>query len=318
MATDLSDLAESDYAARVNRVVDHVVRHLDEPLRLEDLARVACFSPFHFHRIFRSLTGETVLTFTTRVRLERALFLMSHHRSLSLTEVALRCGFSSSSHFSRSFKDRYGVSPRSLDLAAHRHVRREQMLHSLQPEPRHLVTQTDRAHHADGATAFEVRVRPQPEREVAYLRVPRPYEGGVPAAAEQLVAWAGRRGMAGGQWLGYQWDDPELVPLERCSYDVAVEVPPGTSAGFRHPEVAEDRRLAVGRVTFGPTTVAEIDLDGSIETELGALGWLYGSWLPRSGFVPDDQPCFEAWPGLPFADGVERVRLTLQLPVRRP
>jgi hypothetical protein len=47
------------------------------------------------------------------------------------------------------------------------------------------------------------------------------------------------------------------------------------------------------------------------------LQWLYGSWLPRSGFVPDDQPCFEAWDGRPFAQGAERFALDVQLPVKR-
>ena len=65
-----------DYAARVNRAVDHVLLHLDEPLRLEDLAAVAGFSQFHFHRIFRALMGETLARFVKRVRLERALSMM--------------------------------------------------------------------------------------------------------------------------------------------------------------------------------------------------------------------------------------------------
>lgn len=321
MPADLPDLAELDYVARVNRVVDHVVRHLDQPLRLEDLAAVACFSPFHFHRIFRALTGETVHAFTTRVRLERALFLMSHHPSLTLTQVALQCGYSSSSHFSRSIRDRYGVPPRRLDLAEVRRAGQEQLLGRLQPQARHLLQPEALADRVPGraatGTGFEVRVRPQPAREVAYLRVPRPYEGGVPDAAARLVSWAEVRGLAAGRWLGYQWDDPELVPLERCSYDVAVELPPGAAWPARDAGAGEGR-LPVGRAEFAPTTVVEVDLDGSIETELEALTWLYGSWLPGSGFVPDDQPCFEVWPGRPFADGVERVRLTVQLPIRRP
>jgi hypothetical protein len=48
-------------------------------------------------------------------------------------------------------------------------------------------------------------------------------------------------------------------------------------------------------------TVAEVAIRGGLDLELRALQWLYGSWLPRSGFVPDDQPGFEAWVGLVFA-----------------
>lgn len=64
-------------------------------------------------------------------------------------------------------------------------------------------------------------------------------------------------------------------------------------------------------------TVAEVDVRGGIDLELRALEWLYGSWLPSSGFAPDDQPCFGAWIGRPYAHGMERFELRVQLPVRR-
>jgi DNA gyrase inhibitor GyrI len=50
-------------------------------------------------------------------------------------------------------------------------------------------------------------------------------------------------------------------------------------------------------------TVAEVAIRGGLDLELRALQWLYGSWLPRSGFVPDDQPAFEAWRGRPSPTG---------------
>ena len=60
-----------EYTARINRVIDYIERHLDEPLRLDTLARVANFSPYHFHRIFAALMGETLNQFIHRVRLGR-------------------------------------------------------------------------------------------------------------------------------------------------------------------------------------------------------------------------------------------------------
>ena len=69
---DLPDLANLDYVQRVNRAIDHVTRNLAQPLQLEDVAKVAAFSTFHLHRIFRALVGETLLEFVKRTRLERA------------------------------------------------------------------------------------------------------------------------------------------------------------------------------------------------------------------------------------------------------
>ena len=101
---DLSNLAKNEYVVRVNRAIDHILRNLDERLRLDDVAHVACFSPYHFHRIFRALMGETLNAFIKRVRLERAVYLLSFRDGSSLTDIALACGFSSSSDFSRSFR----------------------------------------------------------------------------------------------------------------------------------------------------------------------------------------------------------------------
>jgi AraC family transcriptional regulator len=61
-----------EYEKRVNRVVDHVQAHLAEELSLPALARIAAFSPFHFHRVFKVTTGETLFGFIQRLRLERA------------------------------------------------------------------------------------------------------------------------------------------------------------------------------------------------------------------------------------------------------
>jgi DNA gyrase inhibitor GyrI len=66
--------------------------------------------------------------------------------------------------------------------------------------------------------------------------------------------------------------------------------------------------------------VAQVEVRGGIDLELRALQWLFGVWLPRSGYVPDDHPCFEAFIGRPptsFAQGTEHFELHAQLPVRR-
>lgn len=292
-----------DYVERINRAIDHVMRHLAEPLPLEEVARAACFSPFHFHRLFKALVGETVHDFVKRVRLEQALRLLSHRPRRTLTEVALACGFTSSSDFSRSFRARYGVPPRRFDLQAQRGEGRRRLVQAAWPEDGHeRLARLPAGQNPDG---FVARLRAAPARRVAYLRVFSPYEGdGVARAAQRLVAWASAHGLAGGQWLGYQWDDPEIVPLAQCRYDVGLEIPEGVP-------VEGD----VGVARLPPMTLAEVAIAGPAELELRALDWLYTTWLPTSGHAPDHQPCFEAWAGLPFAHGYEHFELRVQLPV---
>jgi AraC family transcriptional regulator len=288
----------------VNLAIDHVAAHLDEPLRLVDVSRAAMFSPFHFHRVFQALTGETLSDFVKRLRLDRALLLMSHSPRSTLTEIGQTCGFSSSSSFSRSFRRRFGVPPRAFDIQAWSAAHRARLDSAASGwSKRWHLRRMPAGHDPDG---FPVRIRALPARTVAYIRVANPYKGdAVVRATRRLLAWAESRSLAEGQWLGYQWENPELVPLEQCRYHVAVEAEAFTPKG------------EIGRFRFPPMVVAEVDVRGGIDLELRVLRWLFGAWLPRSGYVPDDHPCFEAWIGRPFAHGMEHYELRAQLPVRR-
>lgn len=292
------------YVQRVNLAIDHIVGRLAEPLRLRDLARVAKLSPFHFHRVFQALVGATPADFVQRLRLEKALAMLAHPHPQSLTAIALACGFSSSSDFSRCFKRRFGVPPSSFNLDAWRQTHGAELAAIVEhaTASAHLKRLPPR-HNPDG---FRVRIRELPARVVAYMRVNRPYQGDrVMNAAFRLLAWAERSGLADGPWFGYQWDNPEITALEDCRYYVAVQAERFTPRG------------EVGRYRFPPMTVAEVAIRGGLDLELGAWQWLYGCWLPRSGFVPDDQPAFEAWLGRPFAHGTEYFELAAQLPIRR-
>lgn len=294
----------ASYLERVNRAIDHILGHLDEPLRLRDISRAARLSSFHFHRVFQVLVGETPASFVKRLRLEKALSLMARPRAPSFTSIALACGFSSSSDFSRCFKQRFSVSPRAFDIAAWRQAHADELKEKVESAAQRLrMEHLPPRHNPDN---FRVKIRDLPARSVAYIRVARPYQGNaVFKAAQRLIAWAERHGLANGQWLGYQWDNPEITSLEDCQYYVAVEAERFTPRG------------EIGGRRFAPMLVAEIPIRGDLALELRGLQWLYGTWLPRSGYVPDDHPCFEAWIGRPFAHGNQRFELDIQLPIRR-
>jgi AraC family transcriptional regulator len=313
--------AKPRYVERVNLAIDCVIEQLTRvsrsgasgKVRLSDAARAAAMSPYHFHRVFQAITGETFADFVLRLRLERAAAMMAFgsSRKVSLTTVARRCGFASSSDFSRAFKRKFGAPPSRFDLKAWRagHAERlESLVFGADGEVRERQAHVRRLPGAANPDRFSVRIRDFPARAAAYIRVRDPYSGtGVVDALHRLMAWAKRRSLEGGQWLGYQWENPEITPLEQCVYHVAVEAPWSAIAP----------RGEVGRTRFPAMTVAQVEIRGSIELELRALQWLYGVWLPRSGYVPDDQPGFEAWIGMPFAHGMEHFELYIQLPIRR-
>lgn len=291
-----------EYTARINRVLDHIERHLAEALTLDELARVASFSPFHFHRIFRALRGETLASFIQRLRLERAASQLIHNPRKTVTEVALDCGFSSPSVFARAFRAQFGTSAsewRSAggaskpgeadrkDGQANRKACEERFELSsyLHPE-RHRMTW--RIEMNEKKLTAEVKVEELPELEVVYLRHVGPYQGDAALFGRlwgRLLNWAIPRGLfrpPETTMLTVYHDDPEITEGEKLRLSVCLSVPRET--------LAEGE---VGRMTVagGRYAVARFELRSD---QFGdAWNAVYGAWLPQSGYQPDDRPPFE-------------------------
>ncbi len=99
-----------DYKNRLNKVFKYIDDHLDSKLSLNDVSKIAYFSPFHFHRIFKLITNETLNEYITRRRIEKsALDIL--HKNLTVKKIALTYGFSDTASFSKAFKRYYKVNP---------------------------------------------------------------------------------------------------------------------------------------------------------------------------------------------------------------
>lgn len=101
---------------RLLRGRDFLLASLAEPVRLQNMAAAACLSPFHFHRSFTQVFGETPHQYLTRQRLKRAAHLL-RQTDLSITEIGLESGFESPASFSDLFRRHYGVAPREYRRA---------------------------------------------------------------------------------------------------------------------------------------------------------------------------------------------------------
>src|SRR5580704_12172793 len=176
--------ANSEYTRRINRVIDFLRDNLDRPVKLKELARVACFSEFHFHRIFGAVAGETLKNFTNRLRLEKAARMLRFCDD-SVTDIALECGFSSSATFSRAFRSGYDTSPSQFRKSGE--IKNSKICKELFPEDKYGLPMSAEEKRA----AFPVRLIDIPERQVAYIRVTNAFEmDRVLAAFKTVIEWA--------------------------------------------------------------------------------------------------------------------------------
>jgi AraC-like DNA-binding protein len=100
----------NDYEARIERVVAYIYEHLDDPLDLNRLAEVACLSPYHWHRVYKAMRGETIATTIKRHRLTRAAVRLAQ-TSMPIEQVARDSGYDNVQSFTRIFKSTYGMPP---------------------------------------------------------------------------------------------------------------------------------------------------------------------------------------------------------------
>jgi len=286
------------YAQRMNKVLDHIDHHLDEPLELADLAEVAHFSPFHFHRVFAAWMGETLGDYLRRRRLDSAALRLAGDRTLPVLEVALAVGFGSGEAFARAFKQRFGCSPSAWradtpqrwrdELAAVRRRRAKRNPDQAQGNPDQAGD--DVAGH-DGDLylkefPMDVTVTTLAPQRIAYLRHIGPYGAGVGQFWQRTVMpWIMANALEGRAMVGIGRDDPMITEPAKCRYDAGVEVPDDFVA--RAPAVVDT--LPGGRYAVAPFHGTSADIEF-------AYASLLREWLPASGMQTDGRPIFELYP----------------------
>jgi AraC family transcriptional regulator len=269
--------ANHEYTRRIDRVIDYLGDHLDQPLKLEELAKVACFSEFHFHRVFRAMTGETVNDFTNRLRLEKAARLLKRTRQ-SATDIALECGFSSSATFSRSFNHAFNTSPTQYRKSGK--LKNSKICKELFPKYEYILPMTDEEKKA----AFPVEIREFPEWNVAYIRVSNAYEEGrVLNVFAKMIEWLKSENIYDqGTLFGMAIDDPEVTPKHLYRYEVCF----ATDVKFNCPDIIS--KMKIPSRTYGVTRAS-----GDIKWVATAWDYLLQTWLINSDYEPDNAPGFE-------------------------
>jgi AraC family transcriptional regulator len=293
-----------EYIARINKVIDYIENNLEKNFTLDELARVANFSKFHFHRIFYSFIGETLFQFIQRIRLERSAIALVIYPHKSVTEIAMDSGFSSSSAFARRFKDHFKMSATAWRRQKIWHESNlgqsksntGQQLRNLEKEiPRSSIyidytkqSQTWRI--SMNNTERTVEVKELPEQTVAYVRHIGPYKGDAALfgrLSEKLFTWAGPRDLLDfpeTQYLIMYHDAPELTEESKLRTSVCITVPENTVV---------DGEIGKMKVSGGKYAMARFELMPHEYEE--AWKWVYGVWLPKSGFMPADGPPFELY-----------------------
>lgn len=255
------------YQRQLDAVTDYIYAHLDDDLSLDRLADVSGFSPYHWHRIYRAVRGETAAQTVRRLRLERAATMLAQN-AWPLERIARRAGFTSADAFSRAFQRAYDRTPGRFrsDRAGGPNGTGGSRRPAVMPD-------------AESPTPHPVRVEERPERRLAVAEHRGSYMGIGRAFARVVDRMGLRKPM-----VAIYEDDPDAVPEAALRAVAGAVVGPEAEV----PEDLETRVVPAGRY-------AVMRYTGPYSSMHAAYLWLYGQWLPTSGHEPRNHPVVEEY-----------------------
>ncbi|RUU58314.1 AraC family transcriptional regulator [Mesorhizobium sp. M2C.T.Ca.TU.002.02.1.1] len=266
--------AVQNHHARMQRVLDHIDRHLDDDLDLDALSSVAAYSKYHFHRQFTATFGLSVHRYVQLARMKRASFRLGYADAESVTDIAMDAGYDAPDAFARAFRQRCGQSPssfrRSPDWGS--------WLMAFGPldNARRKLMQII-------FTEDDVTIREVPPTPVAIMEH-RGDRATLGDTIQRFIAWRKAAGLS-----------PETSPTfnvfrsERCpaaAADYSMDICVGTD----QPIAADDRQMKAGVIPGGRCAV--LRYPGNTNNLEPAALYLYREWLPASGEEARDFPIY--------------------------
>jgi AraC family transcriptional regulator len=291
---------EKDYKERMLRVLVHVQQHLDQALSLDELAAVAHFSPFHFHRIFQGMVGESLMAHVRRLRLERAAMRLKH-TDQPVTQIAFEAGYETHEAFTRAFHAMFGESPTRF-----REIHQPPPL----PDVPSGVHYTPAGGPGDftatkGDSTMEASIKKLDPMKVVFIRHVGPYDE-VGPTWEKLCKWAGKKRLI--WWkpvmLGLCHDDPAVTPPDKVRYDACIVV---------KKDIQPEGEVGVQTIAGGEYAVA---IHRGPYEKLGqTYAALCGQWIPAQGREIAAAPAFEIYMNNPQKTKPEKLVTHVHVPL---
>jgi AraC family transcriptional regulator len=311
---NINETGKREYISRINKVMNHVDRHIDRTLSLGELAEIANFSPFHFHRIFTVLTGETPGNYVQRMRVEKAARMLQNDRRMTIGEIACACGFGSISLFSRSFRAFFNTTAKEYRQKEKIIFAKDGLRYSKNGQ---LMSKNMKQEFDFDAQLCPVKlkelifmdtkiqIKEMPEMKVVYIRHTGEFNQ-IGKAFEKLMKWAGPRGLLNfpeTKTVTVYLDDPSVTAIEKLRQDACITV---------NSDVKVEGEIGKAVIPAGKHAVGRFQIDVRGFEKAWNTVCL---WITESGYQPCGNP-YELYYSSP-EDGVQgQFDLEICIPVK--
>ncbi len=253
---------------RYQQAIEFIEAHLDAELTVDSVAKSAHLSTYHFARVFRVLTGRSVMEYARRRRIARAVHRLRNDDDAPLIDIALAAGFESTQGFINAFKRAFGVTPG--------HYRKHRFTLPLQEK----ITLTEQTHRKPSGPKFKARgafqIAGMAHRFTIETRVR------IPLLWQQFAPLIGSIP----NQIGY------------TTYGACVE-PPSEDPGFTYMAAVEvSSPNGLGDLDHYEVPAAEYAVfthKGTLDHIGDTMNYIFGEWLELSGCELADTPDFERY-----------------------
>lgn len=279
----------------VNDLLSYIYDNIETKIDIEALAKDFGISKFHLHKIFKAHTSEPIYQTIKSVRLQKASNILITNRHSTITEVSNMCGYSTQTSFIRAFKQRFNQTPKYWRNGGFR-----EYTTMLMDEVHH--EEQNRIDFSELKQAL-VKVKPR----MAYYRRQKGYNIGYKQIWEKMFAWIYTHGICEYELIGIYHDNPTLTPLHECQY-VACVVP-------------KDKEIDLSQNSLPALEIQEclcitFDIQGSFDTLLKLIQWVYHEWLPDSGYEKITIPPYMIFEKIDIFNDHEILKGVYHVPVR--
>jgi len=300
---------QKEYIFRINKVIDYIYTNIERPLTLENLAEVANFSPYHFHRIFTTFTGETLNNFVKRLRIEKAASLLLNNPETPIAEIADYCGYNSASVFCRTIKDYFKCSAKDyrqkLLTELSKIGQSDSKIDKLKKSSSDYIRLIELNEKWKKLMKTNVEIKEMPELNLIYCRHIGQFNQ-IGKAYEKLFKWAGPRGLINEKMhtVTVYHDDPKVTEIDKVRQSACITV---------DKEIKPDGEFGKLIVPKGRYAVGHFEID---VTEFEQAWNTMCIWVSESGYQPDDRNSYEYYYQDPEEHPEHKFVLDICIPVK--
>ncbi|CAM1372540.1 AraC family transcriptional regulator [Tenacibaculum xiamenense] len=272
----------NDIVGRIYKALLYIDENLNKKLSLELVAKEAYFSPYHFHRLFSAVVGETLNSYILRKRIERSIILLLRNDNALIVEIAEKVGFDNPSSFSRSFKKFYGVSPSELkekDIDKFSKICIDQSKNGQERVRFEKYISNINNHLNFIQMKANVEIKTIPTLKTAYIgHIGDPSK--IAGAFNRLVQWAFPKGLMVGsiRMATLYHDSPKVTEIEKLRMSACI---------LLEREVEVSGEVGLRDIPGGKHVVAGYEI--GVEEFQQAWESTF-VWLSERGFTPKGEP----------------------------